>query len=177
MAERRSANILLSGLGCAVISAACLAPPPDDGPAPRIEEPRLPEPAQPPVQPTADPVPIAPVAAPAAAPVPRCPAFNSRFGPVDGEHVGRDVLGDEWPLTVESGCLYCDRIGAVFFVHDGQTYGLNGTAHRRDHDYGEVEPIWREDPRLRRLRAPDFVPRVSISPLIERGLRLCSTGR
>src|SRR5690606_10618166 len=121
----RGRPVALVALGCAGVVGTCLVsfcmigvfapkPPPqeaDAGPAVEV--------VAEPVEPVATPEPTP-------RPPPTCPLFESRWGLIDGEHVGRDVMGDEWPLTVESGCLYCDQVSAVIFVHDGRTYGING---------------------------------------------------
>lgn len=72
-------------------------------------------------------------------------------------------MGESWPLTVDAGCLYCDRARAVIFVHEGTSYAVNGAANQ---EYTRIDPIWAEDP-------SEYVPRRSIGPLIQRGVQLC----
>ena len=112
------------------------------------------------------------------------PARAGRFGVATAsERVSRTSMGDEWPLTVESGCAYCVR-SAAFFVHGGRTYGLNGIALS---DLPEIDPIWAYDPAGDRMHrrclasaAREGYPvsdcnrlRVNIGPLLNRALRLC----
>lgn len=158
----RGRMVAFAALGCAGVLGTCLVsfcligvfapkPPPRKAEAaPEIEA-----------------VEVAPATLPTPAPIPQpaCPLFDSRWGLIEGEHVGRDVMGDEWPLTVESGCLYCDQVSAVIFVHDGRTYGINGLPFpgRR-----EVDPIWSDSPN------PDWAgPKINIGPLLRRGLGVC----
>lgn len=180
MGEKASAGkvVLVSVLGCAGVVATCalgtcalivIAPPPPPPPplAPSPVAEVHEEAAAPIPEPLTAPASAAPAPEPApslppAVQRPRCPALRTDWGPTAGEHVGRDVMGGEWPLTVDGGCLYCDRVGAVVFVHAGRTYGINGIAHR----YGDVEPIWEEHPQIEGAR-------LNIGPLIQRGRRLC----
>ncbi|HEX2043404.1 MAG TPA: DUF2511 domain-containing protein [Acidimicrobiales bacterium] len=79
-----------------------------------------------------------------------------------GAPVSRAELGEEWPVTVPSGILRCERGSEITFQADGTTYTLNRpSAHGA---YRDVGPILvdagngtKKDPR----------------PLLERGLRLC----
>lgn len=80
-----------------------------------------------------------------------------------GEHISREIMGAEWPLTVASGCLYCGGPRAVVFVSGGRSYGINGTATPT---YGEPDPIWSENPELHGAR-------VNIHALLVRGLAIC----
>jgi hypothetical protein len=78
--------------------------------------------------------------------------------------VSASDFGDEWPLTVDSGTLRCEPPSAVVFETGGTEYGVNGMAVTNGYD--EIDPIWADDPE-------GISPKVSISPLIERGLELC----
>jgi hypothetical protein len=72
--------------------------------------------------------------------------------------------GEAWPLTIDRAELRCEGAGAVV-VRDGQReFGVNGTAIAAG--YARLNPIWRDDP-------SGFEPKVSIRPLIARGLSLC----
>lgn len=80
--------------------------------------------------------------------------------------VSREMLGEEWPLTVASGVLLCKAPSAVLFrSSDGGLYAVNGMATTQD--LGEdIDPIWADHP-------DEYVPKKSIAPLISRGLELC----
>lgn len=93
-----------------------------------------------------------------------------------GENVSRSDLGNAWPLTVKSGTIRCDGsegFGAVVFTDpDGNEYGVNGTA--KSQGYAPIDPIWRDDHSLDEYLDPGAVYKIDISPLIKRGLKLCS---
>ena len=60
--------------------------------------------------------------------------------------VTRDQLGDDWPLTVASGVIGCDRDNRLVTINvEGTTYSLNGTAMAPG-PYGALETIWAKDP-------------------------------
>lgn len=82
--------------------------------------------------------------------------------------VTQTVLGDAWPLTVEQGALSCEGVAWVLFTSNGQVYAVNGTArgHAKSRGWLDVASIWRADPQSPGLK-------VSMTPLIERGLALC----
>ncbi len=83
--------------------------------------------------------------------------------------VSRAEVGHEWPLTVDSGELFCEPPGLVGFrASDGRTFAVNGTAGAR---YPTIEPIWARDRAASKLVGEDM--RVSIGPLITAGLVLC----
>ena len=87
--------------------------------------------------------------------------------PVPGA-VSRADYGDAWPLTVESGVVRCDLGHAVVFhAPDGTDYALNGIAMAEPEKYKDLHPIWADDP-------GGIAPKLSIGPLIELGLNLCS---
>jgi hypothetical protein len=82
--------------------------------------------------------------------------------------------GAEWPLTVPYAVVHCENITAgnlrlqviTLDTPDGTTYAVNGTA--MDHtELPELEPIWAPDPQFPKDA------KVSISPVIDRGLALC----
>lgn len=83
-------------------------------------------------------------------------------------NVSSDEFGADWPLTVDSGDLSCEGsngFGAVVFTDpDGNEYGVNGVAAGQG--YSPIDPIWKDDPELAGLK-------ISIGPLIDRGLSLC----
>lgn len=85
----------------------------------------------------------------------------------EGTEVSRDDFGSSWPLTVDSGTLRCEGeggFGAVVINADGTDYAVNGVA--KGQGYEPIDPIWADDPELAGLK-------VSIGPLIDRGLALC----
>jgi hypothetical protein len=84
-----------------------------------------------------------------------------------GEEVTREELGDDWPLTVDSAWVWCQSDQTILMRADGHTYGLNGPA--QDAGYPSPDPIWRDDPNM-----PDGVDaKISLRPLINRGMELC----
>lgn len=85
-----------------------------------------------------------------------------------GEVVTREEVGDDWPFMVDEVRLWCQPPQAVMVRADGMTYGLNGAARDRL-EMPPPDPIWRDDP-----TAPaGSRAKVSLAPLIERGLGMC----
>lgn len=77
-------------------------------------------------------------------------------------YVSRAILGDDWPLTVDEGVLTCTGsggLGAVTFTTGSTAYAVNGVAVQR----GAGIDI-----------APILVAGKDISPVLERGLALCT---
>jgi hypothetical protein len=74
---------------------------------------------------------------------------------------------NNWPFTVSEGILRCDK-QAIIFVSNGETYAVNGIARAIGIKKGwkEIDKIWKEDPKIRNLK-------MSLSPIIDRGLDLC----
>lgn len=88
-------------------------------------------------------------------------------GPKSRE-ISRADLGDQWPLTVESGTLHCnggDGVGEVYLTVDGVNYAINGNAKGTGR-YQDVTPIWADDPGTGGLKK-------GIDHLIDEGLKLC----
>lgn len=132
-----------------VWTSACSSPATEAPPAEPAEE------AAPPAEPTL----VEPTEA--AAPTDEAPAEPEGF-------ISREMLGDEWPFTVESGVLACEGsggAGAVTFTADGTTYAVNGTA-RGQGAGAEIDAIWAADPSIPGTKK-------DISVAIERGLALC----
>ena len=78
---------------------------------------------------------------------------------------------DPWPLTSESGLLFCDPfgegVGAVVYAPDEEPdafYAVNGMADAAGYD--DIEPIWADRPDSDGLK-------VNIGALINAGLTLC----
>ena len=48
----------------------------------------------------------------------------------EGEEITQDEYGDDWPYTIRSGRLYCDKPGSnvVLETTNGVIYALNGRA-------------------------------------------------
>ena len=111
----------------------------------------------------------------------KCPGYAARpthaLGP-EGVEVAslRIGCGDvgRWPLKVKSGLLQCEEevvngylLQKVWFTApDGTAYGVNGTA--QDAGYPGIDPIWKDDP-------AGYGLKISISPLIDQGLKLCES--
>jgi len=82
----------------------------------------------------------------------------------DYEMLIKESFGAEWPLTVPEGTLRCVGAGGVLFVApDNTIYGVNGLG--KGMGYPAIDPIWK--------KRPDGDARMSIGPLIDRGLKLC----
>ena len=83
--------------------------------------------------------------------------------PVQALLINRSYLGNDWPLSVESGTLRCEGAGAIVFTApDGTDYGVNALAAQ----YADIAPIWAADP------TGQFAKR-DIGPLVNEGQRLC----
>jgi hypothetical protein len=85
-----------------------------------------------------------------------------------GEEVSRDEMGNDWPLTVESGTLRCageSGLGAATIEVDGSRYALNGIAKAQNAGQ-DIQPIWASSDDGTGLKK-------SIGPLIDRALALC----
>jgi hypothetical protein len=85
--------------------------------------------------------------------------------------VTKKQYGKRWPFTVPRGILRCHGLGGgvgeVMFVMPGvRVYAVNGVARMLLH-LPKIDPIWRKDP---------LIPgaRVDISPILDRGLKLCA---
>jgi hypothetical protein len=85
-------------------------------------------------------------------------------------NVSRATMGKDWPLTVESGTLSCERGVDVVFKTAGIRYAVNGSAKSRT-DLPEIDEIWADDPAP--YAPASYVPKKNIGPLIEAGLALC----
>ncbi|MBA2463513.1 MAG: DUF2511 domain-containing protein [Nocardioidaceae bacterium] len=81
--------------------------------------------------------------------------------------VSREIMGKNWPLTVEDGRLLCmgaNGLGAVLFVApDGTSYALNN-APNQPKDATDVDAILADSSGGRKK---------DITPLVLRGLKLC----
>jgi hypothetical protein len=88
-----------------------------------------------------------------------------------GVRITRSELQEEWPLTVDSGYVYCGEFGkSAIFSHNGTEYALNGTAEVAAEkeafpDYKEIRPIWADD--------PGMAGKKSLGPLIDLALKQC----
>lgn len=78
--------------------------------------------------------------------------------------VGREQLGEQWPLTVERGTLACDDRDLTITV-DGRVYALGAGGEGT----GAGSPI---DP-LRAADEDEPGARKSLGPLISRAAELC----
>lgn len=88
--------------------------------------------------------------------------------------ISKSQFPADWPLTVDAGTLNCEPVPGspnlqlVTFTSGAKTYALNGTAGGQAAKRGwlEVRPIWRDNPAIAGTK-------LSIGPLINRGLALC----
>ena len=65
--------------------------------------------------------------------------------------------------------FYCSG-DAVTFTAGGRTYAVNGTALGRFPSMPKIDRIWKKNPKA---KVNLLGPRVDISPIIDRGLKLC----
>lgn len=97
-----------------------------------------------------------------------CTTALSSSDPRDTHEVSSE-LGEvsdfEWPLTVDSGLIWCRGAGQLVFEADGVQYALNGLA-KNDSELLDIEAIWRDDPDVDGLK-------VDIAGLIEHGNAVC----
>lgn len=95
-----------------------------------------------------------------------CLASTPSFA--ESEKVSKSMFGKAWPLTVDEGVLSCTGskgLGAVTFEAKGTRYAVNGVAVSQK-KYADIGKIWAPDP-------AGIVPKKSMGPLLERGLKLC----
>jgi hypothetical protein len=94
------------------------------------------------------------------------------------ETISADEYGKQWPFTVSRGQLACSGSGAVTFTANGKTYAVNGLA-KSDRRNSNIEEIWKSDSDselakyMLNKNRPDLVPKISIGPIIDSGLKLC----
>lgn len=78
------------------------------------------------------------------------------------------VARGDWPLTVTEGVVRCQESGGravvTFVTPEGKIYGLNAGADAQG--LPRIDPIWRREPDAPGARA-------DLSPVLDRGLRLC----
>jgi len=104
--------------------------------------------------------------------------FNLPAQAARTETISEGEYGKQWPFTVSSGQLSCSGAGAVTFTANGKTYAVNGLA-KSDHKNSDIEKIWKSDSDsdlakyVLKQGRPDLVPKISIAPIIDRGLKLC----
>lgn len=91
------------------------------------------------------------------------------------QSVSAAQLGNEWPLRVTSGKVYCE-LGARYVFEDpnGQRWGINGMANAV---YPEIRPLLLDNPNPALACRPDesncVTPKMSLSPLFDIAERLC----
>lgn len=89
--------------------------------------------------------------------------------PTDATVSSTDMAG-QWPLTVGSGVVGCERGIAIKFMAGGKTYALNGSAmgYSKKMGFGwhPVAAIWRDNPDIPGTKVP-------LSALIAKGQSLC----
>lgn len=89
-----------------------------------------------------------------------------------GQAISQSEYGEKWPFTVAQGSVRCEGASWVVFEAGGVAYAVNGSARTVAKTYGwaEIDPIWRDDPAA---QGTGTTWKVSVSPIIERGLKLC----
>ena len=77
-------------------------------------------------------------------------------------------LGDQWPLTIDSGTLQCrpfmGSLQILTIKAAGKTWAVNGTAIGQG--FPEIDPIWKAHPEIPGAR-------ITIGPLIDLAKSLC----
>lgn len=95
-----------------------------------------------------------------------------------------------WPFSVKSGELSCVNHYGIIFTTGEKSYAINGTAQAMG--YEKVNPIWLEDPEmhqwaesiakrdkrtLKDVQDEMGISLISMQPILDRGLLLCSEGK
>ena len=89
--------------------------------------------------------------------------------------------GEKWPFTVSEGLLKCSQ-NEVTFVTGGVAYAVNGSAAAAG--FADIEPIWKYNIKMLEELAGVYKKtveemkvespiRISIGPIIKKGLALC----
>lgn len=149
-------KIVLSVAGFLGVTLCCgvlvlIAPTPRPAQAPAAAQPTTEE-----IVPTATKVSPQPTTAPA-----------PTAAPTDRRMVHKEDYGDAWPFTVDQGVVRCVAPrNEVVFSSGGKAYAVNGTAKANDL-YADIGSIWKDDPMIAGAK-------VSIGPILELGLSLCS---
>lgn len=79
--------------------------------------------------------------------------------------ISRADYGDDWPFLVDEVQLRCAGF-AVWVVHEGLNYPLNGPAQQRLSTGQPLHLIWASDPEIPGAK-------ISIGPIIQEGLARC----
>jgi hypothetical protein len=74
----------------------------------------------------------------------------------------KETFEGDWPFTVESGTLGCDK-SMIYFTTNGKTYGINGISKKT---YPEPDEIWADNPDIPGLK-------ISIGDVVNKGMELC----
>jgi predicted small lipoprotein YifL len=80
--------------------------------------------------------------------------------------VSKEELGDDWPYNVDAGEIVCEG-NSVYFRAAGRSYAVNGMARSWSAAAPTDDEIRLDDPAASGLKK-------SSSPIVERGLELCS---
>lgn len=90
----------------------------------------------------------------------------------DGQAISQSEYGEKWPFTVAKGSVRCEGASWIVFESGGVAYAVNGSARSvaKSRGWADVETIWRDDPAA---QGTGTTWKVSVSPIIERGLKLC----
>lgn len=92
--------------------------------------------------------------------------------PTGGEmSISKSIIGDKWPLTVDSGTVSCSYTSSggkvVTFTANGTRYGVNGTALSQG--LPKIDPIWINTTG----DEAKIAPKKNIGPILDLGLTLC----
>lgn len=81
--------------------------------------------------------------------------------------LSRAQMKEAWPFTIEGGTLKCSG-SLVTFTVGNKTYAVNGSAKTKGRTIGwiDIAEIWRDNPAIPGTK-------ISIGPVISRGLELC----
>ena len=94
----------------------------------------------------------------------------------ESKRITRADYGDDWPLTVSSATIHCERIDSrrvpVWIEVGGEKFAVNGTGHTYlgEPTFGTGEAIWK----IRELLSDKSQTwSISLDPLTHAGLALC----
>ena len=94
------------------------------------------------------------------------------------EAISASEYGAKWPFTISGGQLSCTPPGAVTFTANGKAYAVNGLA-KSSRGNVDIKEIWKSESDSEQAQymlkqgRPDLMPKISIGPIIDRGLKLC----
>lgn len=96
--------------------------------------------------------------------------FTAAVQAASPELISAENFGDDWPFTFAEGYVACHAGNAVTVMaaESGRMYPLNGAAKGKAVALGldDLQTVWRDSTQIAGTK-------VSVSAVIERGLKLC----